>query len=173
VNELGDAMELWLSAGARPGRVRWWFPGVLATLAVTYLVAFPACAELGASVSQPPLPGSFVPDEADRARVTASYGKLPLSFEANRGQTDARVDFLSRGSNYSLFLTGTAAVAVLRKGTSGGSSVLRMELVGGNPKPPVEGQEALPGKSNYFIGNDPARWHSEISTYGRVTYGNV
>jgi hypothetical protein len=102
-----------------------------------------------------------------------AYGKLPISFEANHGQTDAQVDFLSRGSCYSLFLTSTAAVAVLRNGTSGGSSMLRMELVGGNPKAEVEGQEALPGKSNYFIGNDPTQWHTEIPTYGRVKYGNV
>jgi hypothetical protein len=52
-------------------------------------------------------------------------------------------------------------------------SVLRMDLVGGNRKPPVEGQEARSGKSNYFIGNDPAQWHAEIPTFGRVKYGNV
>jgi hypothetical protein len=120
-----------------------------------------------------PRPGPSAPDTAARARVAAAYGKLPISFEANQGQTDPRVDFLSRGSNYSLFLTSTAAVAVLRNGTAGGSSVLRMELVGANPKPPVEGQEALPGTSNYFIGNDPAQWHTEIPTFGRIKYGDV
>src|SRR5438067_1552896 len=49
-------------------------------------------------------------DAAVQARVNEAYGKLPISFEVNRGQTDARVDFLSRGSGYSLFLTSTAAV---------------------------------------------------------------
>lgn len=120
-----------------------------------------------------PRSGSSAPDEAPRARVAEAYGKLPISFEADHGQTDAQVHFLSRGGNYSLFLTSTAVVALLRNGTSGGSSVLRMTLLGGNPRPPVEGLEALPGKSNYFIGNDPAQWHTEIPTYGRVKYGNV
>jgi hypothetical protein len=175
-------MSVYLSPGGQPRRVQWCFFAATATLAVACLAAFPAWAErnaatpnpdLGASVSEPPRPGSAVPDEAARTRVAASYGKLPMSFEANRGQTDAQVDFLSRGSNYSLFLTSTAAVAVLRKGTSGISSVLRMELLGGNPTPPVEGQEALAGKSNYFIGNDPAQWHADIPTFGRVKYGNV
>jgi hypothetical protein len=109
--------------------------------------AFPAWAEsnaaspnpdLAASVAEPPRAGPSAPDEATRARVNAAYGKLPISFEANHGQTDARVDFLSRGSGYSLFLTSTAAVAVLRNGASGGSSVLSMTLLGGNPRPPVE-----------------------------------
>src|ERR1700730_6302715 len=175
-------MELLLSAHARPGRVRRWSVAAMATLAVASLAAFPAWAEcdtaapnpdLGASVSGTPRPGSSAPDGAARARVTEAYGKLPISFEANHGQTDAHVDFLLRGSNYSLFLTSTAAVAVLRNGTSGGSSVLRMELVGGNPKPLVEGQEALSGKSSYFIGNDPAQWHTDIPTFGRVKYANV
>src|SRR5262249_31355387 len=38
--------------------------------------------------------------------VVESYAKLPLSFEANHGQTDSRVKFLSRASGYALFLTG-------------------------------------------------------------------
>jgi hypothetical protein len=51
-----------------------------------------------------------------------SYGKLPLSFEPNRGQADSRVKFLSRRSGYALFLTSTEAVLGLSKaGASVGS----------------------------------------------------
>src|SRR5437016_8734270 len=60
--------------------------------------------------------------EATQARLAASYGKLPLSFEANRGQTDRRVKFLSRGSGYTLFLTGDEAVLSLRSQKSGARS---------------------------------------------------
>ena len=45
---------------------------------------------------------------------TRAYGRLPLSFEANRGQTSAQVDFVSRGSGYTLFVTPTEAVLTLR-----------------------------------------------------------
>src|ERR1700748_3438831 len=48
------------------------------------------------------------------ALLGEAYGKLPLSFEANDGQTDARVKFLSRGSGYTLFLTPTETVLRLR-----------------------------------------------------------
>jgi hypothetical protein len=48
------------------------------------------------------------------ARVTDAYGKVPLSFEANRGQTDEPVKFVSRGSGYTLFLTPTEAVLRFR-----------------------------------------------------------
>src|SRR2546427_12609832 len=50
----------------------------------------------------------------EQQRVVQSYAKAPLSFEANQGQTDPRVKFLSRGSGYTLFLTGNEAVLALR-----------------------------------------------------------
>ena len=59
-------------------------------------------------------------------QVSDSYGKLPLSFEANRGQTDRQVKFLARGSGYTLFLTGDAAVLSLRREKT--NAVLRMKL---------------------------------------------
>jgi hypothetical protein len=96
-----------------------------------------------------------------------SYGKLPLTFEANQGQTDARVKFLSRGRGRTLFLTSTEAV--LR--TSSG--VVRMQLEGANPSPRVSGIDELPGQSNYFIGNDPAKWRTHVPTFAKVRYRDI
>ena len=62
--------------------------------------------------------GKTTPDDAIAAtapRLAAAYGKLPLSFEANFGQTDAKVKFLSRGKGYTMFLTGRQW-AVCRRG---------------------------------------------------------
>ena len=53
------------------------------------------------------------PDTVSQARVNKSYGKLPLSFEVNVGQTDKKVKFLSRAGGSTLFLTSTEAVLVL------------------------------------------------------------
>ena len=47
-----------------------------------------------------------------------NYLRLPLAFEANQGQTDAQVKFISQGSGYSLYLTPTEAVLILEKGRS-------------------------------------------------------
>src|SRR5215469_15104304 len=55
---------------------------------------------------------------ANRAQLTASYSKLPLSFEPNQGQTDARVKFLSRGPGYTFWLNSTEAVFGLREPVS-------------------------------------------------------
>ena len=49
------------------------------------------------------------------ARVSETYGKLPLYFEANRGQTHEDVRFLARGPGYGLFLTPTEVVLTLLK----------------------------------------------------------
>jgi hypothetical protein len=53
---------------------------------------------------------------ATKPKVVDAYGKLPLSFETNQGQSDAQVKFLSRGSGYTLFLTSSQAVLLLQTG---------------------------------------------------------
>ncbi len=102
---------------------------------------------------------------------------LPMFFEPNQGQTDPQVKFLARGSGYGLFLT--ANEAVLRLQHSGPSSqlasspVIRMKLDGANASARVSGASPLPGKSNYFIGNDPSKWRSGIPQFARVEYKSV
>src|SRR5438874_1786613 len=128
---------------------------------------------------------------AAEARVSQSYGKLPLHFEANEGQTHHDVRFLARGAGYSLYLTAGEAVLVLtkpnpdakrdahstpeRRGTQarGTPVVVRMSVVGAAPKPPVSELDELPGKANYLIGKDPAKWRTNVPTYAKVHYRAV
>jgi hypothetical protein len=100
------------------------------------------------------------------------YGDLPLSFEANQGQTDSQVRFLSRGSGYSFFLTQAGAVLSFSRDAHS-DAVLRMQLAGASPNAPVQGLGQLPGKSNYFFGSDSSRWRTGVPTYSRVKYENV
>jgi hypothetical protein len=53
------------------------------------------------------------------------------------------------------------------------SSAMHMKLVGANAKAPVTGLDELSGKSNYFVGNDPKQWRTNISTYAKVRYRDV
>jgi Beta-propeller repeat len=80
------------------------------------------------------------------------------------------VRFLSRGPGYTLFLTSGEAVLVSGKGKP---DVVRMKLTGSNPAPEVRGLDELSGKSYYFIGNDPKKWHSKVANYSRVRYQDV
>ncbi len=50
------------------------------------------------------------------ASVVEGYGRLPLAFEENRGQTDPQVRFVSRGHRYTLFLTPSEVVLRMRAG---------------------------------------------------------
>ncbi len=130
------------------------------------------------------------PNASRVATVSAAFGELPLSFEANHGQTDASVDFLARGQGYGMFLRPTEAVVILKepsgkpatepknKSKSGVKinapvRVMRMKLSGARPTSTAEGLDELPGKVSYFIGNDSAKWKKSISTYGRVRYKEV
>ena len=126
----------------------------------------------------------------DGAKSAENYGKLPLAFEANHGQSDPSVKFLSRGSGYSLFLTDSEAVLALGiadckmsadpHGSKPGACVVpqdsvRMRLDGAlaGYAAKATGDAELPGKVNYFVGNDPAKWHSDLPTYAKVRVSHM
>src|SRR5206468_5855605 len=101
------------------------------------------------------------------------YGKLPLSFEANLGQASNNYKFLSRGKGYSLYLSPAETVISLQHSNGKSSSPaanFRMQLVGANSNPRMTGRDELPGKSNYFTGNDPQKWRLNVPTYSKVRY---
>lgn len=106
-----------------------------------------------------------------RRSAVAGYGLLPPSFEENRGQTDSRVQFLSRGAGYTLFLTTDDAVLSLNQGPQRATVI--MSFVGSNIPAAVRGVHPLLGKSNYFVGKDPSRWRTNIPSYSEVLYRAV
>jgi len=119
------------------------------------------------------------PTSVDSPKLLSAFGSLPMFFERNLGQTDPSVKFLARGSGYSLFLTSDAAVLTMhhharkagRMQTT--SEVLRMSLLGANRNARIDGAGELPGRSNYFIGNDPAKWQHDVPHFSRVRYRSV
>jgi uncharacterized repeat protein (TIGR01451 family) len=132
------------------------------------------------------------PDPAARARIDSSYGKLPLQFEANQGQQPAQVKFLSRGQDYTVFLTPDGAVISLRKlrketrvawptppvtpareANLEAAADLRLKLEGANPGVTLTGADPLPGAANYLLGKDPAKWRTNVATYAKVRYAQV
>jgi hypothetical protein len=118
---------------------------------------------------------------------------LPLFFEMNKGQVDPRVKVLSRGRMSTLYLTPSEVVWELNP--SGGlpvdqktvnsakrgaarlpvarPAILRMKFKGGKTAPEIIGEDRLPGKSHYFIGNDPKNWCTNVPQYSRGRYKDV
>ncbi|HYB91873.1 MAG TPA: SBBP repeat-containing protein [Candidatus Binataceae bacterium] len=173
-------------------------------------------AQLGGAEPQKSAPAA-VPSSAaqpaaqSQVRVMDLYGRLPMRFERNDGQTDARVKFLARGPGYTLFLAADEAVLALRKPSKDSparsslalreeagrsaiprapytrgndkptdrasaeieTEVLRLKLVGANRNARIEGVDRFATGSNYFIGNDPKKWHTDVPNYARVRYRNI
>jgi hypothetical protein len=198
-------------------------------------------AGVASAIGASPISASQADPQA-QARILDGYGKLPLSFEANHGQADTRVKFLSRTGGYTLFLTQDEAVLAwsgkktketsaqgLKPASLAGPSgtaeppaaeppardlrfvsgyrfsdtaspgkpdapsgagqrpstlsadpevpatrgVLRMKLRNANLAAKVTGQDELAGTSNYFIGNDPAKWRTNVPTYAKVKYEGI
>jgi hypothetical protein len=106
--------------------------------------------------------------------IVANYLSSPLSFEANRGQADLAVQFLSRGHDSTLFLTPAAANLSLYRPdandptATGQSAVLRMQRDGANPAPHLAALDPLADTSNYLLGNDSSRWQVGVPNFGRV-----
>jgi len=125
------------------------------------------------------------PGEGEHGTVPATldtdFGRVPVAFEANVGQTDESVRFLARGVGHSLFLTDGAAILDLRGPRTTDdegrerqtNDVLRLRFAGANPDVSVVGQGELETKSNYFKGSDPAGWHTDVSNYGAVRYRSL
>ena len=111
---------------------------------VVLLTKIPVQAPKGALLGLKP--GSRTPNPGygpgAKPQLVAAYGELPLSFEINEGQTDSQVKFLSRGSGYSLFLTGNEAVLALKK--------------------PIQ----MPIGKRCGAGRHPSRWHREAGVPG-------
>jgi len=112
------------------------------------------------------------PNASAMSKAKSALNKLPLSFEPNRGQTDPRVQFLSRGPGYTVFFTKDETVMSLQD-TKSSNAVVRMKFVGGTNSATPHPIDALPGTTNYLIGNDSSKWHTGIAEYTKLRYENV
>jgi hypothetical protein len=169
--------------------------GRASSLLILGLLLPPGSAFLPSGLSAQKAPtnaGSSGASEQDKQMIAASAIKIPLFFEANKGQTDPSVRFLTRSGGYTMFLTPTETVLVEGKnGIVSGEkfgkglpafradaknakqSVLRMELLGANSAPEFQGLQELPGKVNYLIGKDQAAWHTNVALFSEVQVAKV
>ncbi len=153
---------------------------MLAVAGIAFRLA--ATRNLGQAAAQPSATSSIATPPPVSARTLA----LPLYFEPNQGQTDFQVKYLARGLGYGLFLTANETVLELQHPARietglaasaatphSASSVIRMHLEGASAAARLQASQPLPGKSSYFIGNDPSKWVRNIPQFGRVEYQGV
>jgi len=154
----------------------------------------PAISQHGAI--RPALGQPTVTETPSVASVSRAYAKLPLAFQPNQGQVNAEAKYVARGDSYTLFLTPLEVVLLLKKhppevqisggtfaklasaaepqsSTGRAAVALRVKLLGANAAPQLTGSQELLGVSNYFVGNDPAKWRTRIPNYRKVTEREV
>jgi hypothetical protein len=130
----------------------------------TVLVFHSGCASTSA-------PGNAFPADGPRRPATSdileAYGRLPLHFEENAGQVDPSVRFIARTEGGAVWLTNEGVVI----GVDG--RVIRLGLGGGETTPRLAALDTLPGRVNYYRGQNPRDWLTDIPTHGRVRYEAV
>jgi hypothetical protein len=145
---------------------------------------------IGLWAQQAPTPAVPHGGLAQGTRSLSANPHLPLTFEANQGQTDSPVKFLCRGKGFTAFLTAGELVLSLRSTASVAARgiaevrttknakrfpnpTLQFRLVGATQNPTAVGENPQPGRVNYFIGKDPKKWQRNVPTFARVRYRNV
>src|SRR5215208_4420544 len=170
--------------GARP--VRWRAsPGkkALVVVAVALLALLAAFTTLIAASEAPNADHhSSAGSTQDQSRAAApqmsekealdAYGKLPLSFVPNEGQTDEAVRYYAQGAGYGFFFTKEGARLSFADGEGGGHA-LALDFLGADPGATLEAQKRLSGEVNYLVGDDPAKWQKGLSTHGELLYGGL
>ena len=125
-----------------------------------------------------------------RGVFAGAHRALANGFELNDGQWDSRVKFRA-GSSRNLFLTDSGFVIALSRPAHSDSAKLSppplkqkqpskitksfvgLEFIDANSHPKISGEKLLPGKSNYFIGNDPTKWKRNVPHYAVVRYSDL
>jgi hypothetical protein len=150
---------------------------LLLTLFATLFVGrSPPSDEHGTNSAQPRKPG------LDTQSAAATLAKMPVRFEANAGQHDGAIRFVARRGTASLVLRDDGATFMIQQRTGpkrrgemerrANRVVIGLKVDGGRTVAP-QANEELVTKSNYFVGNDPAKWRTDVPNYAKVTYPSV
>ncbi len=149
----------------------------------TLLVSVSAVATLAAAVSflcigrpSPSHPTTPTPN----VEGTKLLGRLPVAFVPNLGQWEHAASYVARIGAMSVFLeqkgwTFTLVERTAKKEIENASArgvAVRMRF-SGTSAPVLAAEDQLPGRHNYFLGNDPSRWRSDVPLYGAVRYRDV
>ncbi|HEX8284810.1 MAG TPA: SBBP repeat-containing protein [Pyrinomonadaceae bacterium] len=103
------------------------------------------------------------------AHAAPDFGRLPLTFEANRGQAAPGVKYLARGAGYTLTLGRDGARLSLKSG----AATLRMSFPGASREARPVGLDVTEAVSNYLRGRDPSKWVTGVENYARVGYAGM
>ena len=133
----------------------------------------------------------------DHPLTTQSLSQMPLAFTKNMGQWDDRVLFRASSGGATMWFTkegvtyeftrridklgGSVAATGLDSPIRGKDSkpdsteqlVLSAKFLGGNPNPEVVAEGQMEYKCNFFLGNEPTKWHTDVPNYESIVLKDV
>ena len=169
-----------LSSFALPvasGQVRFSSPPIYAGSGTSHAVDFDGKSKTD---SRQPATAQGTPKSVETATLQRgvtlkNYAALPLAFEQNVGQVDSSARFISNLGGYSAYLSKGELVLVFQgKGSrSSTPETVRIKMVGSDKNAEPQGTDLLPGIANYYLGNDPAKWKTDVRRFRQVRYHDV
>ncbi|MBN1226209.1 MAG: hypothetical protein JXA79_04410, partial [Deltaproteobacteria bacterium] len=113
-----------------------------------------------------------------------SYGTMPLSFIQNNGQLNSTVSYYLKGERGNIYFTKEGIIYNLLSGPALSSlkksklNILKglsfsLKPLGANKNIRLFSRNTLPGRVNYFTGNNPKNWCTDIPTYKEIIYKNI
>jgi len=133
--------------------------------------------------------------ETAEVNITRTLSSIPLAFTENQGQWNDQVLFRANaGGGATMWFTSTGACYQLTRRISADNTtddspgvtgrrgrrpepcqsvMIKASFVGANPNPAVVGEDILEYKCNYFLGNNPARWKTDVPNYNTIVYQDI
>ncbi|MCH9031770.1 MAG: SBBP repeat-containing protein, partial [candidate division Zixibacteria bacterium] len=128
-------------------------------------------------------------------QITKNIASMPLAFTKNQGQWDDKVSFRANANGATMWFSPDGAYYQFtrsiptdelnadsvnpmydrfdREPIQYETMMIKASFMGANPNPRMIGVEMLNYKCNYFIGNDPNEWHTDVPNYSAVLYEQI
>ena len=129
------------------------------------------------------------------AQVIRNLSSMPLTFTENRGQWDERVLFRADAGRATMWFMQDGACyqftrrieksrseksldyknydPIFHKPDSLETIMIKASFVGANPDPAICGEDMLGYKCNYFIGNNPEKWQTNVPNYKAIVFQDI
>lgn len=135
-------------------------------------------------------------NQAQQPAVMQNLSQMPLSFTENQGQWDQKVLFRADAGGAIMWFSIDGVYYQFtktfrkkeptpddlflgqldrfdRKPDSTQYLLIKASFVGANPNPRIKGEDMVDYKCNYFLGNEPAKWRTDVPNYGAVVYQDI
>jgi len=138
---------------------------------------------------------NMVNSQRQNVKVMRNYTSMPMAFTENQGQWDESVFFRADAGRATMWFTCEGAYyqftrrienkhvedvlnpldydPAFNEPDSVETMMIKASLVGANPNPIISGEDMMGYKCNYFIGNNPDNWRSDVPNYEAIIFQGI